>query len=778
MADVFIGDKPVVTPASGDKVPLLQNGAVKLALVEDLPATSATAIATAIDASTTAEGTLASALTGNATTAAALGAGITVLSGGTGAVARNVQAKASDWLHAADWGGTNTVIGTLLAHPGTRSGQQIITSGFWAPRLGAGGLWVWDATSTATHNYATIVKPTDTSGAGRWHKLFSGPMSVRDFGAIGDGTSRPLSTYFATLGEAQAVFAHAAALTDEVDWAGIQAAVNWHTNPASPTNQRGGSLLLDGCFMVNRTITISQKGLILQGLGWGVTYATDKASFIRWTASSGGVPMINVDEGWGTSIRDIRLIGKSTAKPSAAIQFNEDMSPSGVLEFCSLSHVWIGSHYGYDIDDAQQFERGIYFPAGLQADTMIFEMVIIQKCGTGFECENNQAAFQIRGMSVYFCDIGIKTNVVTFFNYLFLGNNTLDISLPSGGKIIAEGLGSESSTRFCLIEGNFTMLKLHNFAFNIVGDKYNTDGVLIDIQNYNSWLIDLEHCPVYYTGGYSGSPATIKIKNTAGGLCAGRLRVWECEGMWPATIDAGSSTVWTNDHSRVIEYKGFAPATQDPAIISTKILDHHRTRDRAFLANCFDITGRVSVFGGNLFVNSVGAPQVVSAAATGGSGTTYSYKVTAVTNDGESLPSSAATCSGGATLGVSVYNTITWHCRPGAIAYKIYGRTSGSELLIATVTIADTHNATNNGSWSYRDTGSVSPSGALPTLDTTGAVVVENYVRVGGDSGPIIGGGTGAPTMAWPNGSQWRRTDGAAGSTVYERIDGAWTATA
>lgn len=51
-------------------------------------------------------------------------------------------------------------------------------------------------------------------------------VSVLDFGAIGDGVSRPLSSVFSSLAAAQAVYPHAEALTDELDWAATQAAIN------------------------------------------------------------------------------------------------------------------------------------------------------------------------------------------------------------------------------------------------------------------------------------------------------------------------------------------------------------------------------------------------------------------------------------------------------------------------------------------------------------------------------------------------------------------------
>jgi len=44
---------------------------------------------------------------------------------------------------------------------------------------------------------------------------------------VGDGSSHPLSTFYASLGAAQADYPHATALTDELAWAALQSAVNY-----------------------------------------------------------------------------------------------------------------------------------------------------------------------------------------------------------------------------------------------------------------------------------------------------------------------------------------------------------------------------------------------------------------------------------------------------------------------------------------------------------------------------------------------------------------------
>jgi hypothetical protein len=100
-------------------------------------------------------------------------------------------------------------------------------------------------------------------------------------------------------------------------------------------------------------------------------------------------------------------------------------------------------------------------------------------------------------------------------------------------------------------------------------------------------------------------------------------------------------------------------------------------------------------------------------ATTGGtlSAGTYYYRVVAVDGVGTSL-ASAETSK--VTTGSTSTVTVNWTAVPGATGYKVYGRTTGAELYMATVSL--------NSTTTWTDTGSVTPSGALPTANTTGVV--------------------------------------------------------
>lgn len=80
--------------------------------------------------------------------------------------------------------------------------------------------------------WANIWAVVDDPASGyAWYALIGGDgaseqITPEQFGAIGDGSSHPLSNYFGTLAAAQVVYPHATSLTNELDWAAIQAAIN------------------------------------------------------------------------------------------------------------------------------------------------------------------------------------------------------------------------------------------------------------------------------------------------------------------------------------------------------------------------------------------------------------------------------------------------------------------------------------------------------------------------------------------------------------------------
>jgi uncharacterized phage protein gp47/JayE len=139
----------------------------------------------------------------------------------------------------------------------------------------------------------------------------------------------------------------------------------------------------------------------------------------------------------------------------------------------------------------------------------------------------------------------------------------------------------------------------------------------------------------------------------------------------------------------------------------------------------------------------VPTPAAPTVTQTGTGGTlgagTYSYRVAALNAAGTTLASTAGTVV--VASGTTNKTTVTWvapvvPAGVGAItSYKVYGRTGGSELLMATVTAPTV---------TWQDTGSVTPSGALPAANTTGPTVgaVPGHITLVpyGDNAVLSGG--------------------------------------
>ena len=104
---------------------------------------------------------------------------------------------------------------------------------------------------------------------------------------------------------------------------------------------------------------------------------------------------------------------------------------------------------------------------------------------------------------------------------------------------------------------------------------------------------------------------------------------------------------------------------------------------------------------------------------------TYYYRVSAINAVGQTLASAETSHVLAGVGGVNV----NWGAVSGATGYKIYGRTTGAELLMDTVGAVTT----------WLDDGSITPSGALPADNTTNGLNA-NWVAVDNATGYKIYG--------------------------------------
>ena len=112
-------------------------------------------------------------------------------------------------------------------------------------------------------------------------------------------------------------------------------------------------------------------------------------------------------------------------------------------------------------------------------------------------------------------------------------------------------------------------------------------------------------------------------------------------------------------------------------------------------------------------------------ATTGGTlprSTTYYYRVSATNSYGESLAFAEVSKATGGTTDTNTI-TVVWTKVQGSTGYKVYGRTTGAEQLIGTIAASST--------LTFVDTGSVTPSSALPTANTTSQSTFAGKVGIG-----------------------------------------------
>jgi hypothetical protein len=141
---------------------------------------------------------------------------------------------------------------------------------------------------------------------------------------------------------------------------------------------------------------------------------------------------------------------------------------------------------------------------------------------------------------------------------------------------------------------------------------------------------------------------------------------------------------------------------------------------------------------GGMSTQQISSPSYIGLAdvATGGTllpNTQYCYRATSLDNSGESYPPTSEVCHTTANDGNSTHEiqiTISW-ASGASVGVNFYGRTSGAEQLITSVPFAPSNQHVSN----FTDTGSVTPSGAMPTMNTTGGFNSAGRINVASSYG-------------------------------------------
>jgi hypothetical protein len=137
------------------------------------------------------------------------------------------------------------------------------------------------------------------------------------------------------------------------------------------------------------------------------------------------------------------------------------------------------------------------------------------------------------------------------------------------------------------------------------------------------------------------------------------------------------------------------------------------------LAGSGDISSTISALStAQLATPTNGASSTANSGGTLTGNTTYYYRIAANDTYGSTVPStekSQLTATGNNLNTI----TISWTPVANATSYSVYGRTTGAELLCATV---------GANTYSYTDTNGCTPAGSMPVANTTGQIVAKGVV--------------------------------------------------
>jgi parallel beta-helix repeat protein len=174
----------------------------------------------------------------------------------------------------------------------------LIVLGYYAPGDGGGGQFYWDAVATESDNGGTIIVPVSNPPAGRWRRVVEGPMSVRWFGAKGDGVTPDQSAIEAAM-TATAV----AAISGEVFMPPGEYAISTTVTVTSPVN----NITITGSGAVTKLLPKSRDFVALSASGLDEFHIRKLwIMAAKGDTSGSGVTLINCTN---SSVRNCRISG-------------------------------------------------------------------------------------------------------------------------------------------------------------------------------------------------------------------------------------------------------------------------------------------------------------------------------------------------------------------------------------------------------------------------------------------------------------------------------------
>ncbi len=368
--------------------------------------------------------------TGTISIGASSATGITI--GRSGITATFPATVSNPTVTSSLWYGTSTgtVVPLLL-------GTNLSISNSTLNASASGG-----ATST---NSITYLAPFASSTSRTLTSKLGETVSVTDFGAIGDGSAHPLSGRYGTLAAAQAVYPFVTSLTQQIDWAASQAAINsLATVDSHGTTDYGGDVEFPrGNYVMSNPLVIAHGYTHLIGYGAIITAADGDTISI----TTGDAHVV---------IEGLYFYGPGTAT-SHGVHFSGLTTNSEVLNciFANYGSGGAGNGNGILLDTANQRDMTI---SGNQFYTMGGDDIVVNSPNDGLEISENLTD-STAGWSIYMDNAGSGAGAMRIEHNLLVAS-TGHIYLGTVGDVIVQDNEAEMET---------SCTDAHSAAFDFAG---------------------------------------------------------------------------------------------------------------------------------------------------------------------------------------------------------------------------------------------------------------------------------------------------------------------
>lgn len=421
---------------------------------------------------------------------------------------------------AAQWTSVNPVLS--LGEPGwdttnnqLRFGDGATTWTGLAPIGGssggpgnAGSIAFTPAGHLASNNVQAAIAELDSI------KLRSYVLDVKDFGAVGDGS------------------------TD--DTAAIQAAINaTQVNPLLSGGVPVARIILGpGVFRITNTLTISRRAVIFEGNGIGnlANYGTNpgRGTTIRW-AGAAGAPMIRITDSWWCDFSNIFFWPGSAEIPSEGILFESPTTGTiGTNSRLRISRCRFGQVAWGAASGTFEYCVRIGGASNTNNDEFAFSDCEFMRGNTAaVAVDNTQSVWgEIRNCLVANSGIGLLANSdVSVFN-LTCNHNTLDVKIMSSNTVNIFGWWSEHAVQHAVLTAAGG--KLHVFGGKLL---FDTEWSAAALPSIDHQVMGTSGCVALHNLWFSNSTGTTHVVKGRGNNSStiGTFTITDCIGLSAGT---------------------------------------------------------------------------------------------------------------------------------------------------------------------------------------------------------------------------------------------------